>query len=221
MSDDQLKSAYRRNVVTGPDHLSEIEWEALACGDMEGSARDRALAHIMSCAECAVVHRSVLELENNARQFDPGAAAVRREPAVRPSFRSWRPLTGLATAAALVAAVAGYTLWPDPRPKLPATTSTPRAAEAGDAIKVIQPRDGSIGAVQSFQWVASARAERYVVQVFTTDGTRLWESGAISDTRVTPTAATLGPGKYLWSVTAFAGGRPVAESPLVAFEIER
>ena len=201
-------------------HIDDELWARHACHELNLEERAALAAHVRACPSCAEIHEGLGLLHERAQQFDRGVPRpIPFGPLDRPSPRLWRHLSVLAAAAALVAVVAGYTWWPVANPSTRDTTSTPRAVESGRLITLVQPLDGSLGAVGSFRWVGSERADRYVVQVFTEDGTRVWESAAVRDTTVMLPAGSLGPGKYLWSVTALAGARSVGESPLAVFEI--
>src|SRR5439155_26699349 len=85
-------------------HLDPVTWERLAMRELPDGERQAALDHLLQCARCTAIYRSVLTLEESARSQGLG-------PAPSP-MRRWRPI-GLA--AALAASAAFFAFWLAPR----------------------------------------------------------------------------------------------------------
>jgi len=146
MNNDKTTGQTFRGIVVS-DHVSEDAWEALACGELDTTARAQALDHITACGECDRIYRVLSELHAGALEFDPKAPAIgptgvaaandeSRRPgeirsiesspaAPRPAFAGRRfAWIGLAAAAALVVAIVL------PRPELATTTGESTATSS-------------------------------------------------------------------------------------------
>jgi hypothetical protein len=106
----------------------------------------------------------------------------------------------------------------------------PRATGAGlqsgagrQIIEHITPRRDSVGALpEKFEWTAIAKADRYALGIWTEfDQLIFSQEDLTSNSLVWPRENKLDMGTYFWSVTALSQGRPIAESGLAAFVINR
>lgn len=211
MSDEQLASAYRHARASSRDHLSEDEWDALACGEMAAEAREAVLAHVVACAECTAIHRGLLELAREARQFDAAVPApVTNAPA---SSTTWL-YAGLAAAAAVIAAVVLL-----PTQQTSTEPDVMRSAAGVVTIAVTAPPANAAIEGRRLAWTAVASADAYDVVVNSADGGRVY--GATVDvTDITlPSRVTLTAGTYYWQVRAVRQGVVVGASRLTAFQV--
>ena len=214
VDDDVLKRAYQATHVSpGGPHLSETEWEQLACGELDEASRERALAHIATCADCATVHRSVLQVSRDASAFDPNAIAPSTAP--RPAASRWMLIGGLAAAAAIVAAVVLN------RPITSGgTVDTVRAPSATTTMTVITPLGGARLEARRFAWPAVAAADAYEIRVNAADGGAVWTARSSVPEVEIPGATVLTPGTYYWQVTAMRDAVAIGASPIVPFRVE-
>jgi hypothetical protein len=83
-------------------HVSEETCEAFALGELAPAERETVGAHIVGCAECSAVYRSLRQLEQGARAFDPHIPAA-QQALQASSLRPW-----YAIAASLLIVVVGY-----------------------------------------------------------------------------------------------------------------
>ena len=67
---------------------------------MTPSERDTALVHILTCEECATIHRSVMQLRDGA-----GAIGGAKSATAGARYRRWSILGGMAAAAAIIVAL--------------------------------------------------------------------------------------------------------------------
>jgi hypothetical protein len=220
---DVLRGAYASVASGEGKHLSEDQWEFLACDEMAPAEKDAALDHVLSCAECSRVHRAVLAIRDEAHAFDPGAPQP-RPAAVMNRTAAWRRLlVGLATAAALISVF--FLVRPLIRsgPAGPGG-SQPITLRQGGHLAVPVPVS-PVGRVQrapdGLSWRAVQGARGYVVELLDGDGELLWKSEEITAIHTPwPKGIAEAPGRYYWRVLAIrdAGGEPIP-SNLQAFEI--
>jgi hypothetical protein len=211
MSDEQLKAAYQSRPAA-TTHVTETQWEQLACGELDAASRERALAHITSCAECREIHRSLLALATEAAQFDPNAMVVANpEPS---ASRTWMYVTGLAAAAAIFAAI----LLPNSRNTT--IDDVTRSQAEGSAIGIRTPQSNARLDSRLFAWQPVANADAYEVIVNRADGGPIWTTRVSTAEVTVPDAITIGAGRYYWQVTALRQGAVVARSTLVPFRVE-
>lgn len=211
LSDDALAGAYRATRKPGGEHLSPDQWERLACDELRGPDRERALAHIESCGECTAVHRGLLYLRSEATTLEAGSAAP-----VRGGGRSrWTLAAGMAAAAALVAAVV---INQPGRTTLPADDAL-RSGDALARIAVITPAIERVLTDRRFQWQPVATASNYEIWVHTAEGGRVWSTRTSATSAELPADVTLNSGAYYWRVTAHRGEAAIASSPMISFRV--
>ena len=93
--------------ASGP-HPDEEMWVRLASGELSENERARIVDHVLSCAECTAVYRTIAHVRQGASSFDPGAPRqVSNETA--PIWR--RPFWPQALAASLTIVAAGLLAW--------------------------------------------------------------------------------------------------------------
>jgi hypothetical protein len=104
------------------------------------------------------------------------------------------------------------------------TTAAPPAQSAREpVIEHIAPRRDSVGALpEKFEWTAVPKADHYALGIWTEfDQLIFSQENLTSNSLVWPRENKLDMGTYFWSVTALSQGRPIAESGLAAFVINR
>jgi hypothetical protein len=210
-SDDALAAAYRAARTPAGTHLSDEDWERLTCDELRGADRDRALAHIESCGDCATIHRSLLDLKTQATALQAGDAV----PAPAAGGYRWPLFGGLAAAAALVAAV--LINLPDRAP-LPADDAV-RSGDALARIAVISPAVERGLIDRRFEWQPVAGASSYEIWVHTAEGGRVWSTRTSTNTAEIPADVPLSGGAYYWRVTAHRGEATIASSAMVPFMV--
>ena len=74
MADDETLRREFADVMNFAEggHVSDAAWEAMALGELSNAGRDALAAHIIACAECSDMYRTLRNLEEGAREFDPG-----------------------------------------------------------------------------------------------------------------------------------------------------
>lgn len=192
-SDSELRAAYHRGATAGDGCPSADELAALAAGSIDGAARERLLAHVARCADCADDLRLVLPAR---------PAPVRRA--------GWRPLAVAAVLAVGVPLVA----WWAARDEAPGTVyrtgverEAPRAALADGAAL---PRAAFV-----LRWQPVAGAAAYDVVVADAALAPLHEARGVRGTEVTVPAGVLPEqGFVLWRVEAVMPDGSRHASPL-------
>lgn len=215
LDDESLRQAYRQahDSAAGP-HLSEDEWEQLACGALDAGATERAHNHITACTRCAEIRRSISVVAEEAAQFDPHAV----RPAITPAAgsRTWFYVGGLAAAAALFAAVS-------------LDLGGPRQSSGGEVMRT-SIADTVIGAVaptantaligRRFAWQPVATADVYELRINAADGAAVWTTRGAATEATLPLEINVSRGQFYWQVTAFRDHAAIGTSPLVPFRIE-
>jgi len=197
-----LKAAYRLSrPASEARHLTESEWEGLASEDFGLPEREALLSHIMACAECAVVHRSVLQLTEIEGHRTRGRSAF------------WASAAGLAAAAAIVAAVVVY------RPVVPVTDEVTRSA-GSEVIDVVAPRPGAPLAGRGFSWTAVRGADAYEVTLNGADGRLVWRFRGAETSVTVPPEVVLPSERVFFQVTAFREGIRIGSSPLLDVHVD-
>lgn len=108
---------------------------------------------------------------------------------------------------------------PDPAEGAPSG----QTASADQMIEHITPRRDSVGSLpEKFEWTAVPKADRYALGIWTEFDVLVFsQENLTSNSLVWPPENKLDMGTYFWSVTALRQGRPIAESGLAAFVINR
>lgn len=166
----------------------------LALVRREGSEDERVatLNHALSCVDCERELDLLRALER------AGSAGPRPVPGRTP----WRRYAGIAVAASVLLAIAlgpGRTLLEREHAVRGGADPLAPIAPAPDAVLRTAPSSSP-----TFVWHALPDAERYTLEVLTTDGALVF-SGTTRDTTLTiASPQPLAPGEYQWSVTARA-----------------
>jgi len=213
---EHLRNAYRASSSPGTEHLSDEQWERLACGEMDPAARKNALKHILVCPECAQVYRGVLGVKIEAHRFDEGAPTPALSPQPK-SGRVWkRWLAGLAAVAGVIAVLLILIARPTSRtgPSVGARQPvTLRSGESTLAPALLAPVGPVVEPPAELSWKPVRGARGYVVELLDGDGELLWKSEELTATRAPwPQGVEAPHGRYYWRVLAVpeAGGEPVA-----------
>ena len=204
LGDAALAAAYRARRPSGA-HLTESQWEQLTCDEMSRDDRDRALAHIVSCADCSTIHRSLIELRAGAAQIENA------RPSIGMSYRRWTIVGGLATAAAIVLAlVINRPTRVDP--------DVLRSAGEKPTVTLVSPLpDALLGENRTFAWQPVDGADRYELRVTTSDGRPILTSNLDQTSTQLPNDVKLAAGEYFWQVVAMKGDATIAASPIRQF----
>lgn len=135
-ADEDLRRLYGRALsgsASGAPHPDEAAWERVLSNDATADERRRLMAHVVSCASCAEIYRTLTAVRREAAAFDPGA------PAPAPvAARSMRRVA-YAAAAVLVLAVSvpvTWRLWHAANARPP--SSGPASASVGEAARALR-----------------------------------------------------------------------------------
>ncbi len=219
----RLRAAYRETGPVESGHLSDEQWERLACDEMDSAERESVLEHVLSCSECSEVYRGVLAVRMEAHTFDNGAP--RPKSSADPA-RGWRwkgVVTGLAAAAAVI--VVFLVVRPSIQPSAvkPGGSETVTLRASGVLAKpvLISPVGEVSGIPGELSWRPVEGARGYLVELLDAKGELLWKSEELAVTGTPwPQVVHAAPGRYYWRVLAVpeGGGKAVA-SHLESFEI--
>jgi hypothetical protein len=218
--DDALRAAYRGPMAADrPGHLTEGDWERLACAEMQDVERARAMEHVTTCAECTLLYRAVAMLRAEAPAFDPAAPRPEADGGARvPRIPAWAGLAAAGLAAMTVASWLALEARPWVLETPPRDAAVTRAPAANPAVVLLEPTRDVTSEPTRFRWSSVAGADSYRVRLFREDGLLLWTSDAVTAATVEwPAAVPRAPGRYFWEVQALREGRIVARSDLQAF----
>jgi hypothetical protein len=128
-------------------------------------------------------------------------------------MRTWRPLAAVAIVAVGLACA--------PSDSGASADAPAAAADQTPIIDHLAPRRDSVGGVPThFEWTRIDKADSYLIGVWNDVDLLVWRVRDIPENRIAwPKGEPLEPGTYFWSVTAFRGGEPVAESGRAAFVV--
>jgi hypothetical protein len=78
VADDETLRRHFETVMREPDspHVSDETWEALALHELPAVERAAVMRHVVTCAECGDLYRSLRGLEDGAREFDDGVPSA-------------------------------------------------------------------------------------------------------------------------------------------------
>jgi hypothetical protein len=223
---DILRAAFRESLAGGADHhLSEDEWERIACDEMVSSERERVLEHALECPLCSDTYRAILTLRADAATFDEAAPAL---PETLHPERSagrrirWYGLGVLAMAATAVLAI----VVPMRRAHEPIVNDdvmVVRSAGDEQAVVPISPVGTviwSTGEDVRLEWKAVEPPVSTFVELLDSEGEPIWTGPEVESTEVTwPGRDVPGPGRYYWRVIVRDSSGGVADSKLVSFEL--
>lgn len=217
----KMRAAFRvtdSNEAEG--HLSEKQWESLACEELDPGNHEVALDHILGCGRCTEIHKSLLVLREHAHEFDPGAPVPKITR--KPLHRSWVFAGVLAVAATLVFVI----IQPlGPGPAIPGTSSPPGLILRSSQLEPPAVPLSPIGPVPAsgvvFSWEPSQIAQVSIVQLIDESGEVVWTSQETENTSIEwPGDVAEQPGHYYWRVLSVGGATKGEQaSGLVAFEI--
>lgn len=218
---ERLRSAFK---VTGAGeaegHLSEQQWENLACGELDREDHEAALDHILGCSQCTAVHQSLLVLKGNAHTFDSGAPAPSDIP--KPSRRRWL-LPGVLAAAAMLLVIV---LRPPGSGMNESGSSIPtdpvlRSPQPREAATPLSPVGRTSMSKVVFSWRPSPVAPVSIVQLIDDEGELVWTSRETESTSIDwPIDLAQSPGRYYWRVLSLGeAGDGERASDLVAFDL--
>ena len=190
-------------------HLDDAAWQRLGAGDAVPSERNLSFAHIMTCAECSAVWRSVWFLR---QQAESEGLIERRSTTPRALFRSM--FIPIAIAATLIAAVGSVMLTRQSRPQPETVRGTSELAVI-EGLMMAYDRAG----VPTLVWPPAAGAARYRLEVFSADGRSIWSAEVTAPPARWPDTTPRVKGAYRWRVEAIDGDGVIARSRLTAMEI--
>jgi hypothetical protein len=198
VNEERLREIYAgamasRGAKAGRTAACPLPEAVLALIRREGSedARLATLDHVMSCAEC----RSEFDL---LRSIELAGATAGTD--ARPGLRRWLVPAALA-ASVLLAVVLG-------RLALPTAPESEvvRSGSDGGVTLVAPPPESPAGSPMLFAWHPTPGADRYRLEVLTSEGEVALEAET-ADTAITlQSAAGLAPGDYKWWVGVSSAG---------------
>ena len=192
-------------------HLDDAAWQRLGAGDAVQSERDLSFAHIMSCAECSTVWRSVSLLR---QQAEAEGLIERRSAPGRSVFRSF--FMPIAAAAAVVLAIGIVVITRQPA----SVDNTVRSATALAPVEGLMMAYASDG-TPTLVWTPLAAATTYRVEMFSEDGTPVWTKDVAAPPLRWPAEMPRDKGTYRWRVEAQDADGAVARSRLMPLELTR
>lgn len=177
--------------------LDDLTVAALAEGALDATAREPALEHLLTCAQC---RRRVAEVSSLLRDQAVAAEsqAVETWPIGSARGRRWfRVAGGLAAAAVLVTLVRSIA---GPRVREPVHREEPVTLISAPIL--LQPT-GDVARVDSLSWRSVPRATQYRLKLFTREGETVWDSVTDDTVATLPTTVHLVTGAtYYWKVEA-------------------
>lgn len=220
---DRLRAAYRKSVDGGEAaHLTEDQWERLACDELGEEETRQALDHILRCSLCSDTYRALGILRTGAADFDEAAPLSNPTPAPATVLRfPWRSLGVVAAAATVLLAVVIPL-----RQTLEAPPSDPaavvRSNQNATTTILTEPLDRvawKTGDDLLLAWDTGGAELLVSVEILDDLGDLVWSSSATTASHVTwPGEAIPGPGHYFWRTIRSTGSR-LAGSDLVAFDL--
>ncbi len=224
---DTLRTAYQQASRSSENHLTDDQWEQLACDEMAPSEREQATEHIQLCSQCTEVFRVVMAVKAEAHEIDPQApqprVALEAAQEAAQSRRRPRFFAGLVAAAAVVGAffvVAHFQQISPTTPGQPQEIVT-RAAGSIQAPALLAPRGQVDQPPEIFSWQPVDGARGYIVELFDGDGELLWKSDEVAASPTAwPPEIAAAPAHYYWRVlVASEMNGEITVSELEAFEI--
>lgn len=199
----QVLAARAEGREPSPDCLDDDTVAALAEGSLDALLRERAVAHLATCAHCRLAVASV------ARAL--GDRAVAR--ATGGGGGRWRRLVRIALPAAAAALVL-LVLWPRP-----ANDGGQHRAPGKDATAPLPIAPvGAVARADALRWTMVPGADRYRVTLYDARGAVLYETQVGDTTATLPDSVSVVPGRsYLWKVEARTGWDRWSASTLVEF----
>ncbi len=210
LDDDVLKAAYQIANRHRDGHLSDRDWEQLACGDLDDFAKRAALSHVTSCETCSTIHRSLIALNQESAVFDPRSSAQPPSPAF--AWRRWAVGGGLAAAAILTLAV----LVDNPERSRRASDVT-RTNVEGTSITVTQSLSLPD---RRLAWTSVRDADLYDVRISDATGALKWTTRVTATTVEVPADMTWPRGTYYLQISATRDGATIGSSSLVPIQVE-
>jgi hypothetical protein len=219
---DTLKTAL---ADSGPPedstHLTEENWERLACDEMALDERESAIDHILDCHQCSEIYRALNILRSEAATFDPDAPAVL--PGKVEQHRSKRGLWGGAGILALAAVVMMAVFLPSTQTEPPESPDlVVRSAGTPQPATPVEPVDRDVTLTSRpelrLRWTLES-ALPAVVEILDADGELIWSSPETTDSEIGwPIDLPTNPGRYYWRVVVSGAGDKKISSDLVTFQ---
>lgn len=218
---ERLRTAFMVTGASEPEgHLSEQQWENLACGELDRGDYEAALDHILGCSPCTDIHQSLLVLKEHAHTFDSGAPV----PSVisKPSRRRW-VFPGILAAAAMLLVIVFRPLGPGLNEPGSSTPIDPilRSPQMGQTATPLSPVGRTSMSKVVFSWSPSPIAPVSIVQLIDDDGELVWTSQETESTSIDwPIDVAQSPGRYYWRLLSLGeAGDGEQASDLVAFDL--
>jgi hypothetical protein len=210
----QTLAANRIPGAAGPGCLSERHLAALVEGTVSDTERGPMLAHVAACEWC----RSSVASLSRALADPDIATEFRRATRSAPQISRRLVMLGLPLAAA---AVALFFIRPEMGNEIPTELNPHRASSTGSRAvpRLISPA-GLVEGVSALEWSAVPGADRYRVELFSNDGSVLFEKLVADTIALLPDSVALSPGNtYHWRVEARTGFDRWTPSGLVEISI--
>lgn len=220
---DLLRDAYRRSCgAEAAGHLSEAQWERLACDELSTRERRRAFDHVVQCPLCSDTYRALQELRSEAAAYDDSVHAPARVTCGTVPSRqvTWWGLGAFAAAAVVIMAV----VLPLSRPAVDERAPLLRSADDTAVATELEPSDEALewrrGEDLPLSWRAVGSPAPATVEVLDRDGELVWTGPETTSTRVAwPGPLIPGPGRYYWRVVARDPSTGGVASDLATFEL--
>jgi len=236
--DAELRKLYAEIATSSTSHVDEEAWARLAAGELDAAEQARVFEHATCCAECGSLYGDVTALRREAPRLGVPVAAPEGAAGARPAGRSWRawrwrwlPTTGLAAAAAVIAALwlrphLGPPSSPEARPSVarPSDASLTGELRSGPAAAPVpvSPR-GRTDGVPRFRWRAAPDARAYRLELLSQRSEVVWVGEIDGTEAALPADRAPAPGRYRWHVGAIPSWSrspvDIVWSPLVDIEL--
>lgn len=221
---ETLRAAFRESVISDDDgHLSEDQWERLACDELAIDERESAFDHIVECPVCTDTYRVIQIMRSEASAFDEAAP----EPEVVHSATTVRRFSlralGLLAMAATVALAVVLPMRSAREPIIRDDSILVRSVGGEVAAIPVSPVGTvvwSSGEDILMEWTAAEKPVQAFVEILDADGELVWTSAEVESTEVTwPGEKIAGHGRYYWRVIIGDQSAEVADSELAAFDL--
>ena len=211
LGDERLQAAYQRDRASAGPHVTDAEWEQLACREVGDVDRQRLLTHILACTQCTEIHRSLLAVEKEAAAFDPQVAALQKTTA---TSRVWIYTIGLAAAAVFAFVMI------DVRTPSIVDSGVTRSRPGLVTIAIATPSANGALIDRRIEWQRIDGADSYEILINTQDGEPLWSSIVTANVVTIPATVAMPAGSYYAQVKALRQSAAIGSSALVPFRVE-
>jgi hypothetical protein len=221
---ETLRAAFRES-VTGDDdsHLSDDQWERLACDEMAHDERQNVLDHIVECPLCSDTYRAIRIVRLESPAFDdavPAPMVGHRDATVRRFPLRTLGLLALAATVMLAVALPMHLLR---KQAIDDATMVVRSAGDEVALVPVSPMGTVVwsrGEDILVEWTLAEAPVSAFVEILDADGELVWTGPEVQSTEVVwPGEDIPGHGRYYWRVIIGDHATEVVDSELVSFDL--